>query len=136
VDISRSPKVLSKIERGKNLFQCAFQILKAPIVSFPPLAPKQANRRHFPNYSAPWPSRGPPTSKQVDNLSVHDPRHPETIEERTPQSRSHIAVKKEMIHWLGGVPIWRTIWRDRPLYLVEGVEVYHCFSGLRNKCQN
>jgi hypothetical protein len=55
---------------------------------------------YFPNRNAPWPSRLPPTSKQVDNLSGHNPRHPGTTEERTPQSRSHIAVENKMIHEL------------------------------------
>jgi hypothetical protein len=55
---------------------------------------------HFPHRSAPRPSRGPPTSKQVDNPPEHHPRHPETTEESTPQSRSHVAVKKKMVHGL------------------------------------
>jgi len=38
VDISHSPKIQGMVERGKNLFQGTFQVLKAPIVSFPPIS--------------------------------------------------------------------------------------------------
>jgi len=87
VDISRGPKIQGMVERGNDLFQGTFQVLKTPIVSFPPYAPKEANRCHFPNRKAPWSSRGLPTRKQIDNPSRHNPRHPEAVEERMPQNR-------------------------------------------------
>jgi hypothetical protein len=58
--------------------------------------------RHFPHHSTHWPSRGPPRIKQVDNQSRHNLRHLETTEESTLQSRSHVAMKKKIIH---GLPI-------------------------------
>ena len=46
------------------------------------------------------PSKGPLTSKQIEKPSGHNPRHPETTKESTPQSRSRIAMKKEVVHKL------------------------------------
>jgi hypothetical protein len=83
-----------------KFLQGPFQIVKASIVHFSPKAPKEANRRHFSHHNTPWPSRGPPTSKQVDISFGHNPGYPETTEERTPQSRSHVLGKKKMIHRL------------------------------------
>jgi hypothetical protein len=39
-----------------------------------------------------------PTSKQVDNSSRHNPKHTKTNKNVIPQNRSHITVRKEMIH--------------------------------------
>jgi hypothetical protein len=63
-----------------------------------PNTPKDANRHHLPNRSTPRPSRFPPTSKQVNNSSRHNPRHTKTIKNFSPQSVSHITVKKKMIY--------------------------------------
>jgi hypothetical protein len=75
-----------------------FQILETSKISFFPNTPKDANRHHLPNRSTPRPSRFPPTSKQVNNSSRHNPRHTKTIKNFSPQSVSHITVKKKMIY--------------------------------------
>jgi hypothetical protein len=94
----RNPKEQSMEERVNNILQRSLQILKAPIIHLPPNSPKNASGHHFPHRSTPKPSNGPPTRKQVDNPSRHNPRHPEEVKENTPQSRSHVTMKKKMVH--------------------------------------
>jgi len=53
MDISRSPTIQRMIEQRKSLFQGSFQVFKTSIVSFPPKAPEDTNRCHFPNNSTP-----------------------------------------------------------------------------------
>jgi len=98
MDISRSPTIQRMIEQRKSLFQGSFQVFKTSIVSFPPKAPEDTNRCHFPNNSTPRSARWPPTCKQVNNPSRHNPRHTKTAKERIPHNRSHVAVEKEMIY--------------------------------------
>jgi hypothetical protein len=40
----------------------------------------------------------PPTSKQVDNSSMHKPRHTKMSKNGIPLSGSHIALKKKVVH--------------------------------------
>jgi predicted component of type VI protein secretion system len=87
-------------ERENNILQGSLQILKTLIISLPPNSPKNASGHHFPHRSTPMPSSEPPTRKQVDNPSRHNPRHPQTAKENTPQSRNHITMKKKMVHKL------------------------------------
>jgi hypothetical protein len=59
---------------------------------------KNVDWHHLPNRSTSRPSRLPPTSKQVDNSSRHNPRHTKTSKNVIPQSVSHITVKKKVVH--------------------------------------
>jgi len=63
-----------------------------------PNTPKDANRHHLPNCDIHRPFRLPPTSKQVNNSSQHNPRHTKTIKNISPQNVSYITVKKKTIH--------------------------------------
>jgi hypothetical protein len=74
------------------------EILETSEIFFFPNTPKDANRHYLPNRSTHRPSRLPPTSKQVNNSSRHNPRHTKTIKNISPQSVSHITVKKKMVH--------------------------------------
>jgi hypothetical protein len=95
---SHSPKVQSVEEISNNILQGSLQILKAPIIPLPPNSPKKASGHHFSHRITPRPSSRPPICKQVNNPSRHNPKHPEAAKENTPQSRSHITMKKKMVH--------------------------------------
>jgi hypothetical protein len=55
---------------------------------------------HFTHRNTPWPARGPLVVIQVNNTFRHSQGHPKTTEKNTPNSGSHIAMKKEVVYRL------------------------------------
>jgi hypothetical protein len=52
---------------------------------------------HHPNNGTPSAAGNPPTSKQINYSSRHNPRQPETFEEDIPISTSNLTMKKKVI---------------------------------------
>jgi hypothetical protein len=57
-------------------------------------------RHHFPNSSTLRVAGGPPTSKQIDYSSRHNPRQPKLFEENVPNGTLILKIKKKMVHKL------------------------------------
>jgi hypothetical protein len=56
-------------------------------------------RHHFSYHSTPRPAIGPPTIKQINNTSRHNPGDSKTTKKSTPSGGSHITMEK-VIHQL------------------------------------
>jgi hypothetical protein len=92
--VSRSPQIQRIQQRGWNLFQRAFQVLKTPIVSLPPNRPKNTNMHHLPNHGTPSPARETPASTQIQNTTRHNPRKTKLAKNIAPQSVGHLAMNE------------------------------------------
>jgi hypothetical protein len=55
---------------------------------------------HFTLRNTLWLAGGPPAVIQINNTSRHNPRHPKTIEKKTPNNGSHITMNKKVVHRL------------------------------------
>jgi hypothetical protein len=53
---------------------------------------------HFLYRNAPWPTRGPPTIIEINDMSRYNLGHPNPTENNTPNSGSHITMKKKVVH--------------------------------------
>jgi hypothetical protein len=75
-------------------------VLKTLIASFLPKTPQKAQMHHLLNNNTLSVACSPPTSKQIDYPSRHNPRQPESIEENIPYGTSNLTMKEKMVHRL------------------------------------
>jgi hypothetical protein len=80
-------------EKRFQLLQRPLAVLKTTIVSFSPKTLQEAQGRYLLNNST-LSAAVNPTSQQINYLSRHNPRQPESFEEGIPNSTSKLTSKK------------------------------------------